>query len=203
MCYDELQQSHLLFQQYIACYLSDEKKRDKDIRIRVTSLISVAGILMVVISQFTDLYYYFDAENFYHRNSAYVISMILPLICMLIDLSLLIQYRKKISREILLAMGSYIVLPVGAAAIQIVHYSGSLINVAIGCSMILMYITATIEQNKEGGQLARSREEIAERLQIASILNSCVKELSSDADVDQAINNLMKIVNGYFEAGRS
>ena len=129
--------------------------------------------------------------------------MILPLICMLIDLSLLIQYRKKISREILLAMGSYIVLPVGAAAIQIVHYSGSLINVAIGCSMILMYITATIEQNKEVGQLARSREEIAERLQIASILNSCVKELSSDADVDQAINNLMKIVNGYFEAGRS
>ena len=193
----------LLFQQYIACYLFDEKKRGKDIRIRAASLISVAGILMVVISQFTDLYYYFDAENFYHRNSAYVISMILPLICMLIDLSLLIQYRKKVSRETLLAMGSYIVLPVGAAAIQIVHYGCSLINVAIGCSMILMYITVTIEQNKEIGQLARSREEIEERLQIASILNSCVKELSSDSDVDEAINNLMKIVNGYFEADRS
>ena len=191
------------FQQYIACYLFDEKKRYKDIRIKIASLISMLGILMVVISQFTDLYYYFDAENFYHRNSAYVISMILPLSCMLIDLSLLIQFRKKVSREILLAMGSYIVLPVGAAVIQIVHYGGSLINVAIGCSMILMYITATIEQNKEIGQLARSREEIAERLQIASILNRCVKELSSDSDVDQAINNLMEIVNGYFDADRS
>lgn len=193
----------LFFQQYVACRLFKDKEKRKNFRIRTASLLCLIAVFLVVISQFTDLYYYFDAENFYHRNPAYVISMILPLVCMLIDLSLLIQYRKNVSREILLAMGSYIVLPVGAALIQIMYYGASLINLAIGCSMILMFITVTGEQNKELGRLAKSREEIAEKFQISSTLNQCVKELTSNSDVDAAIDNLMQIINGYFDADRS
>lgn len=193
----------LFFQQYVACRLFKDKEKRKNLRIRTASLLCLIAVFLVVVSQFTDLYYYFDAENFYHRNPAYVISMILPLVCMLIDLSLLIQYRRNISREILLAMGSYIVLPVGAALIQVIYYGVSLINLAIGCSMILMFITVTGEQNKELGRLAKSREEIAEKFQISSTLNQCVKELTSNSDVDVAIDNLMQIINGYFDADRS
>ena len=192
----------LFFQQYIGCHIFGEDRR-KNKWIRISSIIAVAGILLVVISQFTDLYYYFDAENFYHRNSAYILSMILPMTAMIIDFVLLIYYRKRMSREIFFAMSSYIVLPVIAALFQAVHYGGSLINIAIGCSMTLMYIVATREQNRELGRLAKSREEIAEKLQISSMLNRCVKELSSEKDDDQAINNLLKIINEYFDADRT
>lgn len=190
------------FQQYVGCRLF-EGERLKNRRIRDASVICVVAMGLVVISQFTDLYYYFDANNLYHRNSAYILSTILPLICTMMDLSLLIQYRKKTSPELLMAMGSYIVLPMMAAIVQSVHYGAPLINIAIGCSMILMYIVATGEQNKETGRLAKSREEITEKLQIASTLNRCVKELSSVPDVDRAIYNLLSIINEYFDADRS
>ena len=193
----------LFFQQYIGYHIFTEEERKKNKWLNAASVIAVIGILLVIISQFTDLYYYFDAENKYHRNSAYIISMILPMLSMIIDMVLLIRYRMRMSTAIFGAISSYIVLPVAAALFQFTHYGGSLINISIGGSMILMYIVATREQNLELGRIAKSREEIVERLQIASTLNRCVKELSSEKDVDQAINNLLEIINEYFDADRT
>lgn len=130
------------------------------------------------------MYYYFDAENIYHRNFAYPLAMALPLMEMIIDMVLLIHYKERMSKSIFLAMSSYIVLPVAAALFQAVHYGGSLINIAIVTSMMLMYMVATREQTRELGRLAKNQEEITEKLQIASTLNRCVKELSSDEDDD-------------------
>lgn len=193
----------LFFQQYVGRRIFNEEERKQNKWLKAASIIAVFAILLVVISQFTDLYYYFDSDNIYHRNSAYIISMILPLICMIIDLVLLIYYRKRMSQEIFLAMSTYIVFPVAAALFQMTHYGGSLINISIGCSMILMYIVASVEQNKEVARLAKSREEIAAKLEIASILNRCVKELSSEKDDDKAIHNLLEIINEYFSADRT
>ncbi len=193
----------LFFQQYIGLRIFGSKEGTKNKWLGIASIIAVTGILLVTISQFTDLYYYFDSENIYHRNSAYIISMILPMISMMIDLILLIYYRTRINREIFFAMGSYIVFPVAAALFQAVHYGSSLINISIGCSMILMYIVATREQNIALGKLTKSREEIAEKLQIASTLNRCVAELSSEKDDDKAIRNLLEIINDYFCADRT
>ncbi len=191
----------LFFQQYIGCYVNEEGQKNK--RLELAGFIALAGILLVMISQFTDIYYYFDVKNCYHRNSAYILSMILPLSGMLIDLSVLIQYRKKIRKSILLAMESYIVLPIAAAMIQIIYYGLSLINVSIFCSMLLMFIVTMGEQNKELARLTKSREEIAEKLEIASVLNRCVKELSSGANVDLAVGNLLEIINDYFNSDRT
>ena len=193
----------LFFQQYIGWRIFKEKERNENKWLKTASIIAVVAIILVVISQFTNLYYYFDSENFYHRNSGYMISMVLPLLCMIIDMILLIYYRKRMNIEIFLAMSSYVVFPVIAALFQFVHYGGSLINISIGCSMILMYIVATREQNLELGKVAKSREEIEEKLQIASTLNRCVKELSSEKDDDKAIHNLLEIINDYFDADRT
>lgn len=191
------------FQQYLGCRIFNEEERKQNKWLKAASAIAILGILLVVISQFTGLYYYFDSDNFYHRNPAYIISMVLPLTSMIIDLVLLISYQKKISREIFLAMSTYIIFPVVAALFQMVHYGVSLINLSIGCSMILMYIVASVEQNKEIARLAKSRERIAEKLEIASVLNRCVKELSSEKDDDKAINNLLEIINEYFCSDRT
>ena len=193
----------LLFQQYVCCYLLTEEEKKQNKRFLIARGLCLAAILLVVISQFTDLYYYFDGDNFYHRNPAYIVSMILPMFCMMLDLSLMIQYRKRAGREILFAMGSYIAFPVIAAIIQTFKYGISLLNISICASMILMYIVATGEQNKEWGKMAKSREELAIRLQIESVLNRCVRELSSDGNIDQAINNLLEVIDEYFDADRT
>lgn len=193
----------LVFHRYICCHLFDREEMREIKRVSVAYILCILAISLVVLNLFTNLYYYFDADNFYHRNNGYIISMLLPLCCMLIDSSLLIQYRERISKKALWAMLSYIILPVAASMIQIVHYGFSLINLGICCSMILMYIVITGEQNEKLGQLAQDKKELSAKLEIASILNRCTQELSSNNSVDEAIYNLLHIINDYFDADRS
>ena len=194
----------LLFHRYIcATLLTPEEKRTL-MRVKLVRAICWVGLALVVISQFTGLYYTFDAANVYHRAVGYPISMCLPMLAMLLDASLLMQYETRISSLMLLAMGSYFVLPLIAASIQAVHYGWALIDMAIGISMVLMFLVAAKEQNEELLQLETSRAQLAEKLEIATVLNRCVEKLSgSGHDLNKATHELLGVINDYFCADRS
>ena len=194
----------LLFHRYIcATLLTPEEKRTL-MRVKLVRAICWVGLALVVVSQFTGLYYTFDAANVYHRAVGYPISMCLPMLAMLLDASLLMQYETRISSLMLLAMGSYFVLPLIAASIQAVHYGWALIDMAIGISMVLMFLVAAKEQNEELLQLETSRAQLAEKLEIATVLNRCVEKLSgSGHDLDKATHELLGVINDYFCADRS
>ena len=68
---------------------------------------------------------------------------------MVIDFSLLIKYRDKLSKTMFISMLSYIVLPLISSIILIFYYGISLTNIAISISMIFMFISAMIEQSQE------------------------------------------------------
>lgn len=191
------------FNVYVCCYLFADGEWKTICRTRSVSYICAAGIVLVILSQFTDLYYYFDADNVYHRNTGYFLSLLIPVTGMFIDLSLLLQFRKKIRKKIFISMLSYIVLPLLAAAIQTFWYGVSLINLSIGAAMIFMYIASMSEQNWEMYQLLKKKTEVEERLSISVTLNQCVKALSSDVDINVAVNNLLGVINEYFEGDRS
>lgn len=191
------------FHVYVCSYLFAERKWKNIRRTRWVSWLCAAGVVLVIVSQFTNLYYYFDADNFYHRNPGYMISLLIPVAGMWIDLSLLLQYRKNIRKKIFLSMLSYIVLPLAAAAVQTFWYGVSLINLSIGMAMICMYLASMSEQNWEMYQLAKKKAEIEERLSISVTLNKCVRELSRDVDIDVSIQNLLEVINGYFNGDRS
>ena len=158
-----------LFHRYMCeCLFGKQKKGGKrDVRIIAGSLIAIVGMVLVVISQFTGLYYRFDAHNFYHRNPTYYISFLIPMAGMLIDLTLLIQYRKNISQQMFVSMVSYIALPFAGVIVQTFYYGVSLINIAISISMILMFIVAMVEQN----QILAMREKEAADLRISLMLS--------------------------------
>ena len=190
------------FNVYVCSYVFPNGEWRNIRRTKIVSYVCAAGIALVIFSQFTDLYYYFDAANFYHRNPGYMISLLIPVTGMLIDLSLLLQFRKNIRKNIFLSMLSYIVLPLAAAAVQTIWYGIPLIDLAIGLAMVFMYIASMREQNQEMYQLLKKKTEIEERLSISVTLNKCVKTLSSDEDIDVAVNNLLGVINGYFDADR-
>lgn len=73
----------------------------------------------MIVSQFTDLYYYVDSRNFYNRGSMYWLSTLIPAVGMLIDFFVIIQYRKMIGPRLSLAMCSYILMPLVAALVQL------------------------------------------------------------------------------------
>lgn len=193
----------LFFHIYVCCHVYAKKQREKIYRVKAGYLLSVVGMVLVIISQFTGLYYSFDAKNFYHRNHGYFISMVIPVIVMILDFSILFQHRKKLSRRIYISMLSYIFLPLFAVVIQFKAYGLSLINSSIGISMIIMFLAAMSEQNQEMNELTKKNSEVEARLEIATTLNRCVSELSSDTDIQVAIYNLLHTINDYFKADRA
>ena len=69
--------------------------------------------------------------------------------------------------------------------------------------MILLFVVATSAQNRELAVSERTKEQIRQRLEIATMLNSCVGKLNSDTDIDVGIKNLLATVNDYFQADRT
>ncbi len=193
----------LFFERYVnSCLLSVEECH----RMKRTRLIEAScfvGMALVVLSQFTGLYYYFDSENFYHRAAGYPVSMLIPVFAMLTEAGLLLQYRRRISRNLFLATGSYIVLPLIGASIQFLFYGPALINLMIGVSMILMFVVSVQEQNAKLHRLEANQAQITEKLEIATMLNRCVAKLSEGPDRNAALNSLMEVVRDYFQADRS
>ena len=193
----------LAFTRYLCvCVLTPEETR-RFKRVRAARTVGWIGVGLVVLTQFTGLYYTFDAANVYHRGVWYWISLTIPVGCMLADSSLLLQYRKRISRRQQAAIGSYVLLPLIGCVIQAVHYGGSLISLSVGVSMILMFLVSNSELNEELRQLETSRAQIAEKLEIATMLNRCVQKLSEGTDMDNALRSLMEVVRDYFKADRS
>lgn len=193
----------LCFHIYVCVYLFSKRERRTLKRVKAGYVIAAAGVAFVVISQFTHWYYYIDGDNCYHRAPLYIMSILFSAAGLLIDLTLLLQYKKRVSRKLLFSMRSCIVLPAVAAAVQVFRYGMSLIDFSVGISMIIMFIVTMTELNQEMYQLISREGKIKERLEIATILNKCIAELISGEDEDAAISNLLRIISGYFDGDRS
>ena len=129
----------LFFTNYLAVYISAKKQVPKFIT-RFVSAICFIAVLLVVISQFNNMYYYIDENNLYHRQGMFWLSQIIPIVCMTINAAIIIAYRKVLNiREFLLLL-SYIVLPVTAMAIQIYLYGLVLLYIAATISLLMIYI---------------------------------------------------------------
>ena len=179
----------VFFNWYVGCHLMPPEERKQNKRYRLVSYIGFFAAFLVVVSQFTHLYYTIDETNLYHRTSTCLLAMVLPASGMLLDFTLLVQYRKRIRRRDFLFMSSYIILPTLAALVQFFHYEASLVSIAISFSMVLIYVAAMEEQSEELEKMSKSKAQTEERLEIATILNRCVKALSSSVNVDKAIHH--------------
>lgn len=139
----------ILYHAYMCSYLKKQENSEfkfPKVRVKLVYAAGTAAILLVIISQFTGLYYYFDEFNFYHRSSMYPVAMLIPLAGMVIDMSVLIQFRREYSREVFFSLVFYPILPVISCIILIFYYGISLVNIAICISAVVIFIVAVMEQ---------------------------------------------------------
>lgn len=192
-----------LFNHYVGCYLREDGRLCAPKRSRTVDITCAVGIGLVFVSQFSPLLYYIDAQNIYHRSDAFPLSMVLLLIGMGTETTMMAQFYQKLTTGRRIAMFGCVVLPLSVAACQVFQDDISLISLSVGASMILLFVVATSAQNRELAVSERTKEQIRQRLEIATVLNSCVGKLNSDTDIDVGINNLLATVNGYFQADRT
>ncbi len=136
------------FNMYIIDLLRNEGQEKKiPIRIKAVSALSVIGMLLIVVSQFTGLIYFFDEQNKYHRGNGFIFAYIIPVICPLIQYTVAVQYRKRLSRYINISLFLYIFVPILVGIIQIFTYGISIVNMAMVLVSISMYIFTYLDIN--------------------------------------------------------
>lgn len=192
-----------LFNHYVGCYLREDGRLCAPKRSRTVDITCAVGIGLVFVSQFSPLFYYIDAQNIYHRSDTFPLSMVLLLIGMGTEITMMAQFCQKLTMGRRIAMFGCVVLPLSVAACQVFQDDISLISLSVGASMILLFVVVTSAQNRELAVSERTKEQIRQRLEIATVLNSCVGKLNSDTDIDVGINNLLATVNDYFQADRT
>ncbi len=140
-----------IFHGYTCCCLFEDRRKNEMpiVAIKLGYIIPIIGAILVIISQFTNLYYYFDSKNIYHRNTEYILSLMIPMIGMIVDFILILKNKRNVEKEIFVSLLSYITLPFLAAIALLFYYGASLINIAISISMVLMFVSVMIEQNRK------------------------------------------------------
>lgn len=136
--------SYIIFGQF-----SLKKGAPCRIRLTLCSLIGLVGIVMVIVSQFTGIYYSIDEHNVYHRGPLFLISVAIPFLAMFIFMTIIIQNARKLGVRMTIALMSYVLLPLAGGILQYFFYGYSFMEMATGFSVILLFIEGAIDTKRE------------------------------------------------------
>jgi HD-GYP domain-containing protein (c-di-GMP phosphodiesterase class II) len=126
-------------------------------RLIFCNFLFMLGTVLIVISQFNGLYYIFDAENRYQRAPMYFLSVIIPTIMVILQISMLLQHRARLRVTFLVSLLLSISLPSVASIVQIFTYGLSLTNMTMVFMVVAFYMYMIIDLSKTVQQ-ARVRE---------------------------------------------
>ncbi|WP_029322372.1 HD domain-containing phosphohydrolase [Butyrivibrio sp. AE3004] len=146
-------------------YLLDLYNGDKKIeyfpfRLKLVMVSSAIEMLLVIISQFTGLFYTFDENNVYHRGPGFLICYLIPVICPIIQYTVIRQHKKDVSNLIYVSLVLYIFVPIIMGIIQIFEYGISIVNMAMVLVSISLYIFTYLDIN--GAAIRAHQIEIGE-----------------------------------------
>ncbi len=117
-------------------------------RLRLIELLLSVGWAMVIISQFTGFYYTFDATNRYQRGPGFMFSYIVPALVIVLQLSVIIQYYRRMSRLIRIALILFSIAPLVGTVLQFFAYGLSLTNITIVGMAVVLYLFVIVEMNR-------------------------------------------------------
>ena len=137
------------FNAYLIDLYTAEGGLDKIPRRLVAGLVIAGiGVALVIISQFTGLYYSFDEYNRYQRSGlGFYICYTIPFFLLLLYLSVIIQYYGRLSRNISLSLIIFTIVPIVASVVQVFLYGLSLNNLAVVAVVVLLHIFALRDMN--------------------------------------------------------
>ncbi len=118
-------------------------------RLMFTGVMSFCGMIFVIISHFTGFIYTFDATNHYQRGPGFLVAYLVPVICPLIQYTVVVKYRTRFSVFINIALFMYIFVPIAMGILQIFTYGISIVNMAMVMVSISLYIFTYLDINDE------------------------------------------------------
>ena len=124
--------------------------------------------LLMIVSQFTDLCYYFDSANVYHRAPAYLLSNLAHLCMLAADAYLLIRWRANFNPRIRRAFWAYIIAPFAAMAVQAFFRDVQLIILATVAAAVYMAMVIMRDQMEKYEQEHEAATRMGAELSMAT-----------------------------------
>ena len=152
-------------------YLADIYKSDGILpkvpkRLLVAEALFLIGEILLVISQFTGLYYTFDENNVYHRSPAFTLCYLIPLIITALQLLTIVQYHRRMSRIMAVSLLLFSLIPLAASVGQIFAYGISLTNMTMVLMAIVVFVFAIIDVDNKAERANRMELEFLKKEQI-------------------------------------
>ena len=116
-------------------------------RLKISCVLCFVAFILLIISQYTDFYYYFDEFNRYHRSGGFMICYLFPLIILVLELSVIIEYYKRIGKLMRVSILLFSIVPLISSIIQIFTYGISLTNITLVGLVIIIYVIELIDMN--------------------------------------------------------
>ena len=154
-------------------------------RLRACAVLLVIGAILVIVSQFTGLYYSFDEFNHYQRAPGFIICYIVPAVVYALLISILFQNFGKMRPIIRASLLLFIIGPIISAIFQAFTPWVSVNNMSLVFFGIFLYSFDLIDLNNQVErahqreiELSQARERDARLLfeQTASALASAIDE---------------------------
>lgn len=111
-------------------------------------IMAALAAILVCVSQFTGLYYTFDANNTYQRSPVYFLSYVFPYVIMMIQLAMIIKHRKAVRGKIAISLLLFDLVSLIASLIQFFAYGVSLVDMSAVVMVIGLYIFALVDMNE-------------------------------------------------------
>ena len=146
-----------LVTQYLKDLYRDSAHQPAPFTLKLCDALFVLGVLLIVISQFTGLFYTFDGQNIYHRAPTYTLSYLAPALIVLLQELTIVQKRDRLSRGFVAALMTGIAIPTALAFVQIFTYGVSLSNMTTVITVIMFHIIA-LDALSKSVQEARKHE---------------------------------------------
>lgn len=123
------------------------KKEKAPMLLYLVDLFCGIHTVLIVVTQFTGLLYFFDSANRYQRSSLSFIGYILPLTSMILQLLVILRYHKCFGWMIRIALYLFDLVPFIASIIQLFIYGLSLIDISTAVMVILLNAIALNDMN--------------------------------------------------------
>ena len=112
------------------------------IQLFIVIFLCLAGIVLTIINQFTNIFYYFDANNIYHRSAFYPLSVALGLLPGLITLTMFLQNKKKLAKNVFISLLFYFILPLLGVILILIFYGFPWINISLGIGALHLFYSS-------------------------------------------------------------
>ena len=126
--------------------INDGKVENVSNKLRIVEFIVYIEILVVIISQFTGIYYYYNGNNFYYRGKFYFVSYIFPLIALLTQLHIIVDYVKIAKKHFVLII--FTAMPMIGAILQFFVHGVSITSIFVVSMIILLYCYSILDTNR-------------------------------------------------------